>query len=65
MVDAGRAELDGEPHPGAGESWFPCTRAEAGIAPGLEHGTRFVAVEACGLAGSQKTSIQRDSGAQA
>jgi len=46
VVDAGRAELDGEPHPGAGGELVPVhPEPEAGIAPGLEHGTRFVAVE--------------------
>jgi len=65
MVDAGRAELDRRAAPGAGGELFRAPEPEAGIAPGLEHGTRFVAVEGVRARRSQKTSIQRASGAQA
>jgi len=50
--------------PGRGEL-VPVPGARGRHRAGLEHGTASSPSKACGLAGSQKTSIQRASGAQA
>ena len=66
MVDAGRAELDGEPDAGPGAELVAVhPQPEPRRAAGDEHARASSSVNAWAECGSQKTSTQRACGAAA